>query len=372
MSATMGIAFSANLLTFLIFYEILTIATYPLVIHKETPAAISAGRKYLAYLLTGGLVLTAAVAATYIYTGSLDFLAGGFLSNMLGQDKLVLLAILFVVGFGFKSALIPFHSWLPAAMVAPTPVSGLLHAVAVVKAGVFGILRTVGFVFGPALFYDIGAANMLAIMAGITILLSSLLAFRQDNIKRRLAYSTICHLSYIVLGAALLSPSGWTGGILELVFHAAGKITLFLCAGAITVKTGIENVSDLDGVGRQMPITLGAFTLATLGLSGLPPFAGFISKWFLCVGMVEVNKAILLGIFLLSDLLTVGYLFPIIHRAFFIRSDRFAKFGEASAFMVVPLVGTAFLSLLLGLAPNALFHFYSLATNTAMNILSGG
>ena len=370
LSATMGIAFAANLLTFLIFYEILTIATYPLVMHRETPEAMSAGHKYLAYLLTGGLVLTAAVALTYIYTGSVDFHAGGFLSSALGQNKLMLLAILFIVGCGFKAAIMPLHSWLPTAMIAPTPVTGLLHAVAVVTAGVFGVLRTIGFVFGPALFHEIGAASILAIVASVTILLSSLIAFNQDNLKRRLAYSTICHLSYIVLGAALLSPSGWTGSILELVNHAAGKITLFFCAGAITVRTGLENVSQLDGVGKQMPITLGAFALGTLGLSGLPPLGGFISKWFLCFGTLEVGQPVLLAVFLLSDLLTVGYLFPIVLRAFFVRSDRFTKFNEASPFMVVPLALTALLALFLGLAPDGIFHFYSLATSVAMSIFN--
>ncbi|MFC1967868.1 proton-conducting transporter membrane subunit [Chloroflexota bacterium] len=371
MSSAMGMSFAANLLTFLIFYEVLTIATYPLVIHKESPEAIAAGRKYLFYLLTGGMVLTVAVALTYVYAGSLDFKAGGFLSSSLGQESLMLLAMLYIIGCGFKAGLMPLHGWLPTAMIAPSPVSGLLHAVAVVKAGVFGILRTVGFVFGPTLFYNIGAANIVAIIAAITILFSSLLAFGQDNIKRRLAYSTVCHLSYIVLGVTLLSPSGWTGSVLELVFHAAGKITLFLCAGAIMVKTGIEKVSELDGVGRQMPITMGAFAIGTLGLSGLPPIAGFISKWFLGTGMMEVHEPVLLAIFLLSDLLTVGYLFPILLRSFFVPSRRFTKFGEASPFMVVPLVITALLSLIWGLAPNAIFHFYTLASRIAMSLLGG-
>ncbi len=372
LSATMGIAFAANLLTLVIFYEILTIATYPLVIHKETSEAISAGRKYLAYLLTGGLALTIAVALTYQYAGSLDFRSGGFLEGMAGQHKLLALFVLFLVGFGMKSALMPLHSWLPTAMIAPTPVSALLHAVAVVKAGVFGFVRVIGFVFGPLLFHEIGAGNVLAVIAGATILLSSLLALRQDNLKRRLAYSTVGHLSYVVLGVALLSPSSWTGGILHIATHAAMKITLFFCAGAIAVKTGRENISELDGIGRQMPITMGAFALASMGLVGMPPIAGFISKWFLGQGTLASGQEVFLGLLLLSGLLNAGYLFPIVRRAFFTHSDSFAKFDEASALMVVPLALTALLSLFLGLMPDGIFHFYQLATDVAMSVIGGG
>src|SRR3972149_502986 len=286
LSATMGIAFAANLMTFFIFYEVLTISTYPLVIHQESSAAISAGRKYLAFLLSGGVALLLAVGLTQRVAGTLNFTPGGFLSVSMGQAELLTLFVLFLVGVGGKSGLMPLHSWLPTAMIAPTPVSALLHAVAVVKAGVFGFVRVVGFVFGPVLFHDIGAGNVLAAMAGITIILSSLLAMRQDNLKRRLAYSTVGHLSYILLGIALLSPSAWLGGLLHIVNHAAMKITLFFCAGAIYAKTHFEKVSELDGIGRRMPITMGAFALASIGLVGMPPINGFISKWFLGEGMV--------------------------------------------------------------------------------------
>lgn len=371
LASAIGIAFAANLLTFVIFYEILTIATYPLVVHKETPAAISAGRKYLAYLLTGGLALIAAVALTYVYSGSLDFQAGGFLSHLPGDPNLMLLFALYLVGFGMKSALIPLHSWLPTAMIAPTPVSALLHAVAVVKAGVFGFVRMVGFVFGPQLFNDIGAWQILAIMAGITIILSSLLAMYQDNLKRRLAYSTIGHLSYIVLGISLLSPEAWVGGLIHIVNHAMLKITLFFCAGAIYAKNHVENISEMDGIGKQMPITMGAFTLAAIGLVGIPPLSGFISKWFLGLGAVEINLEIYMGVLLLSGLLNAGYFFPIIRRAFFVKSEKRAKMAEASALMVVPLVITVALALFLGLVPNGIFHFLDFARDTAMNVFNG-
>lgn len=362
LGATMGLAFSANLLTFLIFYELLTIAAYPLVIHEETPEAMGAGRKYLAYLLTGGLLLTAAVAATYIWTGDLSFAPGGFLDATLGQGKLIVIATLFVVGLGFKAALMPLHSWLPTAMVAPTPVSGLLHAVAVVKAGVFGFFRIIGFVFGPTLFHDIGAGTILGIVCGVTIILASLLAFRQDKIKRRLAYSTIAHLACMVLGAVLLAPEGWLGGSLEIVFHAMSKITLFLCAGAIMASTGIDRISDMNGLGHRMPVTMGAFTIGVLSLSGLPPLAGFVSKWFLGAGMVLDGEPVLLAIFLISHLLSVGYFAPMVYRSFFLPSTHPGKFSEASLLMVVPLSLTAILSALLGLAPDLIFNFYTLAT----------
>ncbi|MBN1366702.1 MAG: monovalent cation/H+ antiporter subunit D family protein [Dehalococcoidales bacterium] len=371
LTSTIGIAFSANLLTFVLFYEILTIATYPLVIHKETPAAMSAGRKYLAYLLTGGLALIAATALTYYYAGSLDFTAGGFLSNLTGQPNLMLLFVLFLVGFGMKSALIPLHSWLPTAMIAPTPVSALLHAVAVVKAGVFGGIRVVGFIFGPALFHNIGAWQILAIMAAITIIVSSLLAFYQDNLKRRLAYSTVGHLSYILLGISLLSPISWTGSLIHLVNHATLKITLFFCAGAVYAKTHVENISELNGIGKQMPITMGAFTLAAIGLVGIPPLNGFVSKWYLGEGAINAGQPVYLGVLLLSGLLNAGYFFPVIRRAFFMSSEKRTRFSEASMFMVVPLVITALLSLFLGLLPDGLFHFFQLAGDTVASVFSG-
>jgi multicomponent Na+:H+ antiporter subunit D len=372
LSATMGIAFAANLLTLVIFYEVLTIATYPLVIHKETPEAISAGRKYLVYLLSGGVVLFLALAFTYQIAGSVDFCPGGILSGQAGQDRLMMLFFLFLVGFGVKSAVMPLHSWLPSAMVAPTPVSALLHAVAVVKAGVFGFARAVGFIIGPWLLQDIGASSFLAGFAAATILLASLLAFYQDNLKLRLAYSTIGHLSYVILGVALLSPSAWTGSLLHIVNHAVMKITLFFCAGAIYVKTRCEKVSEMNGVGRQMPVTMGAFALASLGLVGVPPISGFVSKWYLIQGTLETSQLVFMAILLLSGLLNAGYLVPIVLRAFLAPSDRFHKVDEASSWMLIPLLLTAVLSLLLGLFPDQILHFYQLASHVAGNVISGG
>ena len=371
LAATMGIAFAANLLTFLIFYEVLTIATYPLVIHKESAAAVSAGRKYLAFLLTAGVSLLLAVGLTQWMAGNLNFSAGGFLSPAMGQAQLLALFVLFLVGVGTKAGLIPFHSWLPAAMIAPTPVSALLHAVAVVKAGVFGFARVMGFVFGPELAGQIGATTLTTVAAGATVVLASLLAMAQDNLKRRLAYSTIGHLSYIILGTALLAPAGWLGGLFHVTTHAAMKITLFFCAGAIYVKTGRENISELDGIGRQMPFTMAAFAVGALGLAGLPPVGGFISKWFLAQGTVETGQPILLAVLLLSGLLNAGYLFPIVIRAFFKSSNDFAKFDEAPLLVVIPLLFTAAFALLLGIYPDGIFHFYSLSAEAVVSVLKG-
>jgi multicomponent Na+:H+ antiporter subunit D len=372
LSATIGIAFAANLLTLVIFYEILTIATYPLVIHKETSEAIAAGRKYLIYLLSGGVALLLALAFTYQVGGSVDFQAGGFLTKEVGKGAIITLFILFLTSFGVKSAIMPLHSWLPAAMAAPTPVSALLHAVAVVKAGVFGFARAVGFVIGPELLHWSGAANILAVLTAATILIASLIAIRKDNLKMRLAYSTVGHLSYIVLGITMLSPGAWLGGLLHIVNHAMMKITLFFCAGAIYVRTHCDSVSGMNGIGRQMPVTMGAFTLASLGLAGIPPINGFISKWYLIQGTLDAGQSFYAVVFLLSGLLNAGYLFSIVGRAFFMKSDKYVKFGEASPLMVVPLVITATLSVLFGLFPDQVAHFYSLALQVARDVLGGG
>lgn len=371
LSATMGIAFAANLLTFLIFYEVLTISTYPLVIHKETAEAVSAGRKYLAFLLSAGVALLLAVGLTQMMAGTLNFTPGGFLPVSMGQAGLLGLFVLFLVGVGAKAGLMPLHSWLPTAMIAPTPVSALLHAVAVVKAGVFGFARVMGFVFGLQLAADIGATTLTAVTSAATVVLASLLAMAQDNLKRRLAYSTIGHLSYIILGTVLLAPAGWLGGLFHITTHAAMKITLFFCAGAIYVKTGRENVSELDGIGKQMPLTMAAFTVGALGLAGVPPVGGFLSKWFLAQGTIETGQPILLAVLLLSGLLNAGYLFPIVVRAFFKPSKDFTKFHEASPLMLVPLLLTAALALLLGIYPDGIFHFYSLSFQAVMNVFKG-
>ncbi|MFC2155952.1 monovalent cation/H+ antiporter subunit D family protein [Acidobacteriota bacterium] len=373
LSATIGIAFSANLLSFIIFYEILTIATYPLVIHKETKKAIDAGRKYLVYTITAGLFLIAAAAWTYKLTGTLDFKAGGlFADGVLNPQTAVALFFLFLGGVGVKAGIMPMHSWLPTAMAAPTPVSALLHAVAVVKSGVFGVVRVVGFVFGPALMAQFGLNTILLIFAGVTIIVASLIALRQDNLKRRLAYSTIGHLSYIVLGAALLTESGFAGGMMHIAFHATMKITLFFVAGAIYVNLHKENISDMNGIGKVMPWTMGAFTIGAIGLAGIPPINGFVSKWYLGLGSLEAGTLIPLGILVISGILNAAYFFPIVYIAFFKKGKGLEGKGEAPLAMVIPLVITAILSLLLGIYPDLFFKFYRMAVDIAGTILGGG
>lgn len=373
LSATIGIAFSANLLSFIIFYEILTIATYPLVIHKETKKAIDAGRKYLIYTITAGLFLIAAAAWTFKLTGTLDFKAGGlFADGVLNPQSAVALFFLFLGGVGVKAGIMPMHSWLPTAMAAPTPVSALLHAVAVVKSGVFGVVRVVGFVFGPALMAQFGLNTILMTMAGITIIVASLIALRQDNLKRRLAYSTIGHLSYIVLGAAMLTEAGFAGGMMHIAFHATMKITLFFVAGAIYINLHKENISDMDGIGKVMPWTMGAFTIGAIGLAGIPPINGFVSKWYLGFGSLEAGTLIPLGILVLSGILNAAYFFPIVYIAFFKKGKGLEGKGEAPLAMVIPLVITAILSLLLGIYPDLFFKFYRMAMDIAGTILGGG
>jgi len=372
LAATIGVAFSANIITFVIFYEALTVATYPLVVHKETPEAISAGRKYLAYTLTAGVALLAAAVWIYQVAGSLDFVPGGLLEGVDAPAATVRwLFVLFIGGVGVKAAIMPFHAWLPAAMVAPTPVSALLHAVAVVKSGVFGVIRVVGFVFGPGVMAHYGLALPLAVVAGFTIIAASVLALAQDNLKLRLAYSTVGHLSYIVLAAALVSRDAFLGGILHITTHATMKITLFFVAGAIYAHAHRERVSELDGIGRAMPWTMGAFAVAAVGLAGLPPVNGFVSKWFIGAGAVTGGHELVLVVLMVSGVLNAAYLLPIVHRAFLRPSRQFDGLGEASPLMVVPLVATAGLSVLFGVWPNGLAHLFDLASSVAAAVFGG-
>ena len=373
LSATIGIAFSGNLLTFLVFYEILTLATYPLVIHKENKEAIKSGRQYLVYTLTAGLLLVAASALTYYYTGTLDFQPGGVFEGVnMSTTAAVTIFLLFLGAVGVKAGIMPIHSWLPAAMVAPTPVSALLHAVAVVKSGVFAVTRVVGYVFGVDFMAEFGLGDILIAVSGTTIILASLMAFNQDNLKRRLAYSTVGHLSYIVLGVALLTPLGMTGGIMHIAAHATMKITLFFCAGAIYVNLHRENISNLNGIAKVMPWTMGAFAIGSLGLAGIPPINGFFSKWHLALGSIEGDMILPIAILVVSGLLNAGYFFPILHRAYFKKGEGLEKYGEASPFMVVPIVITAALSVLFGLFPNLFFGFYDMALAISASIFNGG
>lgn len=373
LSATMGIAFAANLLTFFVFYEILTIATYPLVIHKRNDEAMKSGRKYLAYTLIAGQLFLIGIIWVQILTGTGEFLAGGFLQGKGSVGALQIIFTLMIIGTAVKAGVMPLHGWLPSAMVAPTPVSALLHAVAVVKAGAFGILRVVGFVFGPELLRDIGVATVLAWIAAFTIIVSSLIAMAQDNLKRRLAFSTIGQLSYVVLGATLLSPLGFLGGMYHIVAHAFMKITLFFCAGAIYATAHISNISEMKGIGRQMPFTMGAFTVGSLGIAGIPFIVGFISKWNLALGALQSGQGIFVVVLIVSAMLSSAYFLPIVYTAFFKKSNQEShhKHGEAKLSMLIPLTITAVLSIVLGILPNAGSGLYELALISARSVFSG-
>ena len=317
-ASAVGVAFAANLIVLYVFYELLTVATYPLVAHDETAEARTAGRKYLAYTFGGGVAALAGTALVAMTTGTVAFTPGG-IAELASVDPLVgkVAFALLVGGFGVKAALMPVHSWLPDAMVAPTPVSGLLHAVAVVKSGVFAVSRVVLDVYGPLQMSEWGLGLPLAVVAGATILIASVIALRQDNLKRRLAYSTISQLSYIILGLALLSPSGLVGGLLHIPAHAFMKLTLFFAAGAIHVETHVDDISDMVGIGRRMPVTMAAFGIASVGMAGLPLVAGFVSKWYLLIGSLTAGQTVFVLVLLASGLLNIAYFWPIVYQAFF-------------------------------------------------------
>ena len=342
-AGALGVAFSANLLTLFVFYEMLTLSTYPLVTHHRDDEARRGGRVYMGILLTTSVCfLLAGLGWTYAATGTLDFRPGGILAGHIADNHVAFLLALFAFGAG-KAALMPFHRWLPNAMVAPTPVSALLHAVAVVKAGVFTILKVVVYIFGFDLLQSTGANHWLMAVAGGTVLISSLIALTLDNLKARLAYSTISQLSYIVLGAAMANSAGFVGGAMHIAMHAMGKITLFFCAGAIFVGAHKKYVSQLDGIGRLMPWTMGAFTLGSISIIGLPPMGGAWGKLFLGIGAVDAGAPIYLGLLMLSSLLSIGYLGPIIARAYFREPSHhdLEHVHEAPLLCVVPLCITA-------------------------------
>tara|TARA_R110002167_G_scaffold4648_4_gene21947 strand:+ start:29138 stop:30598 length:1461 start_codon:yes stop_codon:yes gene_type:complete len=319
--ATLGIALAANMFTLFLFYELLTLATYPLVTHSGTTAAKRAGRLYLGLLMGCSIAfMLPAMVWTWHLTGTLDFTRGGIFPAQTEAWVLGTLLLLYVFGTG-KAALMPFHRWLPAAMVAPTPVSALLHAVAVVKAGVFTVLKLVLYVFGLERIGTLAAADWIAYLAGFTVISASLVALTQDNLKARLAYSTISQLGYILLGAMLGATAGVIGGSLHIVMHAFAKITLFFCAGAILVVTHKTHVSQLNGLGRRMPLTMLAFLIGALSIIGLPPMGGTWSKWLLIQGTLDSGAWALTLVLLLSSLLNIAYLLVVPVRGFFGRSE---------------------------------------------------
>jgi multicomponent Na+:H+ antiporter subunit D len=372
LSATVGVAFSANLLTMYLFYEMLSFATYPLVTHHQDKEARASGRKYLLYIVgtSIGLVLPAMLIC-YNLTGTLEFGKQGFLAGAgLSKGATGLLLAMLVFGFA-KAAIMPFHSWLPAAMVAPTPVSALLHAVAVVKVGVFSVVRVITGVFGTNLLLSFDLGSLIIFAASVTILVGSFIALSQDGLKRMLAFSTIAQLSYVVLGVGLLSPKGMTGGMAHIAMHAFGKITLFFCAGAIFVATGKKNMSEMIGIGRRMPITMTAFFIGALSIIGMPPCGGFISKWYLVLGSLQAHQIPILVVLLFSSLLNAAYFMPFVYRAFFCRPEE-AMFEntmkEAPPFCVVPLVVTAIISIILLFYPQPFIRLASMMVQSITGV----
>lgn len=367
-ASTMGVAFSGNMLTLFTFYEVLSICTYPLVTHSGTAEAKRAGRIYLGILLGTSIGFQLfAIGYTWIIAGTLDFTDGGILEGKISAGMAALLITLYVFGIG-KAAVMPFHRWLPAAMVAPTPVSALLHAVAVVKAGVFSVLKVAVYIFGIDLLSSTGASYWLSYIAAATIIIASLVAMRKDNLKARLAYSTVSQLSYIVLGAMLATSAGAIGSAMHIAMHAFGKITLFFCAGAIMVATHKTEISQMHGLGRRMPLTFIAFGIAALSIIGLPPLGGAWSKWQLGLGAAESGQSILVAILMISSLLNVAYLIPIAVRAFMpapglvpqgadADADVRWRLDDAPMLCVVPLCITAIACFVLFLYADSLFAF---------------
>lgn len=355
--ATVGIALSGNLFTLFIFYELLTLSTYPLVTHHADEESKKSGRVYLGILLSTSIcLLLPAIIITWGQTGSVDFEVGGIMAGKVSPALTGVLLFMYMFGIG-KAALMPMHKWLPAAMVAPTPVSALLHAVAVVKAGVFTVLKVIVYIFGvenlsAMIAQNWWAGGWLLYISGATILLASFVALRQDNLKLRLAYSTISQLSYVIMATAVLAPLSIVAAGFHIVAHAFGKITLFFAAGSIYTASGKKYVSELNGIGRAMPWTMAAFSLGALSMIGLPPLAGFLSKYYMLLGAFDNKAYFAIGVIIISTLLNAAYLLPIIHAAFFKPLPaKGKKHGEAPLPIIIAITITA--------AGSVLLFFYS-------------
>ena len=363
-----GVAFSDNLLTLYLFYEIVSVCTYPLVAHHQDEESYDGARKYIIYLTTTAkFFLLPALIGIYVLAGTLDFPhnihTGIIPANSTGW-VVTMLYVFCIFGFA-KNGVMPFHHWLPGAMVAPTPVSALLHAVAVVKVGVFCTTRTMLYVFGVDTMHQLNLGIPTAYFVGFTIIMASVIALSKDNLKARLAYSTVSQLSYIILGVALLTPHAIEGGLIHIGNHAFSKITLFFCAGAIYIAAHKKYISEMSGLGRTMPFTFGAFAVASLSMIGAPPVAGFVSKWYLLVGSMEAHQVGILLILIASTVLNVGYFAPVTYKAFFgKRPDGEAETGikEAPLSMLIPLLLAVTVSVIIGIYPNFMMQFVRMVT----------
>ena len=356
-ASTLGIALAGNLFTFVLFYELLTLSTYPLVVHRGTQKALDAGKKYLQYTLSGGVLLLLGIVALHSAAGDVAFGDTGLLAGMDARmhSYLIFVFIFLVAGFGVKAAMVPLHGWLPSAMVAPAPVSALLHAVAVVKAGAFGIVRVVYDVYGLELAFSLGLLRALTAAAAITIIYGSLRALSQTEIKRRLAFSTISQVSYIMLGVSMFHPMGAIAGLTHLIHQGLMKITLFFCAGNYAETLGIHHIDELDGTGRRMPVTSVAFTIGAFSMIGVPPAAGFVSKWYLGMGAAGTGMYWVIVVLAASSVLNAAYFLPMVYRIWFKRQQRNwpheQDIGrlETTAWLLWPPVATAIFSLGVGL-----------------------
>lgn len=379
----MGAAFAGNLFTLYLFYEIVSIATYPLVMHHQDEEGYEGGKKYIVYLFfTSKAFLLTGMVLLYIQCHTLDFDASGIVNGILpeGANRTLVTVTYLMFLFGFaKSGIMPLHNWLPSAMVAPTPVSALLHAVVVVKVGVFSTSRVMLSVFGTQLLHDTGLGMFTAYFVSFTILTASIIALTKTNLKARLAYSTVSQLSYVLLGVAMLTPNSVTGGLIHISNHAFSKITLFFCAGCIFVASGKKDIKEMGGLGYRMPFTMVAFSIAALSMIGVPPVCGFVSKWYLALGSMDLHNWIILTVLLVSSLLNAGYFVPIVIQAFFgkpLPEDEGVTTNLEKSplimFMVVPLTITAIFSVIFGFYPDFFIKVVASAdTNFFSNIIKG-
>jgi len=363
-----GVALSDNFLTLYLFYEIVSVCTYPLVAHHQDEESYEGARKYIIYLTTTAkFFLLPALILLYVLVGNLDFphnITTGMIPNSAPGWMVTMLYVFCILGFA-KNGVMPFHHWLPGAMVAPTPVSALLHAVAVVKVGVFCTTRTMLYVFGVETMNRLHLGIPTAYFVGFTILMASMIALSKDNLKARLAYSTVSQLSYIILGVALLTPHAIEGGLIHIVNHAFAKITLFFCAGAIYIASHKKYISEMGGLGRTMPFTFGAFAVASLSMIGVPPVAGFVSKWYLLVGSMEAHQVGILLILIASTVLNVAYFAPVTYKAFFGKrpaGETELGIKEAPLSMLIPLLMAVTISVIIGIYPNFMMQFVRMVT----------
>ena len=372
----LALTFAGNLLTFYLFYEMMTLFSVPLVLHERTREAMMGGLKYLFYSLCGAYMVLFGFYFLNHYATTLTFTAGGTLNANLMSGKeglLLVVAFVMILGFGVKAGMFPMHAWLPTAHpVAPAPASAVMSGI-IVKMGVLGMIRVVYYLFGADFLRGTWVQTAWMILALITVFMGSMLAYREKVFKKRLAYSTVSQASYIVFGMALLEPQALTGSLLHVVFHAVIKSALFLCAGAIIYQTEKKSVDEMRGIGKEMPMTIWCYTFASLALIGIPPASGFISKWHLAVGSLNTGIKVFswLGpvILLVSALLTAGYLLPVTIHGFLPGDDYnydTLKKQEPVKMMVIPLLILAALAILLGVFPNSLTDYISQLVNTVL------